>query len=127
MNPNTARAKGTAWETALVRYFTDRGLASYRLPLSSPKGDIQVNGRDVAVEAKNHRRLDLGAWFKQAAKSASARRVSAYAVLHKRIGVSDPGQSYCTIPIHYFATLLIEQRQLEQLLAEHPNQFKVDL
>lgn len=127
MSPNQARAKGTAWETALVKYLTARGIPTHRLPLSSPSGDLQINGRKVVVEAKNHRKLDLGAWFRQAAESAKRRGVDAYAVLHKRVGFADPGESYATVPIAYLADLWLDQIELENLQARHPSNFKVDL
>lgn len=127
MNPNEARAKGTRWESQLVEYLNSRGLACHRLPLSSPKGDIEVFGIPCAVEAKNHRKLDLGDWCRQALASAHFKCVNAYAVLHKRIGFGKAEDGYATVSVAYLADLWLAQKELEAIKLSSPKMHKVDL
>lgn len=101
---NKARSKGTAWESALVETFKDAGVDAYRLPLSSPIGDICLTHIPIVIEAKNHRALDLAGWFAQAQKSAKG--TLDYVVLHKRRGKGDPSESYATMPVGLFVELV---------------------
>lgn len=75
---NKSKAKGTAWETALVNYFRSKPWwRAERLTLSGKEdeGDIVVYPTDhervVIVEAKAERQMNLSAYVLEAEREAS--------------------------------------------------------
>lgn len=101
------RAKGTAFETAIVNYLREQGFpyAERRaMRGNQDAGDIAgVPG--IAIEAKNCKAIDLAGWMGEAETAARNAKVRRYAIWHKRRmkGVAD---SYVTIPAHLFVELL---------------------
>lgn len=118
---NRAKAKGTAWETALVRYLQGLGLDARRKPLAgaNDEGDIDVG--HWALEAKNCRAITLAQWVDEAdAETVNSRRP--VAVVAKRAGKGDPGEAYVIMPLRRFvasvllmpgATMALETRNEE--------------
>lgn len=81
----SSRAKGARGERELVRWFRDelgimatRNLQQYA---ESQLGDIVIG--PFCIEAKNHKRLSVRAWWKQAA--AQAKKADAIPVLAYRV------------------------------------------
>lgn len=101
------RAKGTSFETAVVNWLAERGVAARRLPLAGTKdaGDIAVDQWAVNLEAKNCRTLTLAAWVAEAdAESVHAGRP--VLVVAKRVGKGSPGEAYVVTPLRVLAELL---------------------
>lgn len=91
MNPS--KQKGTAFETAIVRWFESKGRFAKRIVLHGNKdeGDIDIGG--LHLEAKNCNSISLSTWIKEAEAEAANAGVPVL-VVAKRKGISDPGQSY---------------------------------
>lgn len=95
---NKARAKGTSWETGIVKRLIEKGFRyAHRNPLSSPDGD--VGGTPVVIEAKNHQTFALADWVNQAERSAT-RTGKPYWVFHKRRG-KGVGAGYATTSVDH--------------------------
>lgn len=95
-----AKQKGTAWETALVNWFTAQGIEARRLPLTGNKdrGDVEVPAWGINIEAKNCRAISLAQWVAEAdVETANADRP--VVVVAKRVGRTDPGEAYVIMPL----------------------------
>lgn len=107
MNPS--KQKGTAWETAIVRWFRDRGWNAKRIVLHGAKdeGDVEVEREDgwVNLEAKNCKAFTPSAWVDEAEAEAlnSDRPV---VVVAKRKGTTDPGKAYVIMSLNQFVEFL---------------------
>ena len=103
------KAKGTAAETAVVRWLRDHGFpfAERRaLHDRDDRGDVAgIPG--VTLEIKACRRLELSTWIDEASTEATNANTSIYAVVHKRRGKGDPGDWYVTLPLAVFAELML--------------------
>lgn len=100
---NRSKQRGTAFETLIKTYLQEQWSPDIdRLPLSGAfdRGDIgnfRVGGHLVALELKNHSRLDLGTWIAEAQKEATHYGALAGAVIHKRRGKGQAGDQYVTL------------------------------
>jgi hypothetical protein len=107
-----SKAKGTAAETAVVRFLRAAGFTqAERRTLSGAqdRGDIAgVPG--VVIEVKNCARQELPAWVEEAELERENDRAFLGAVFHKRRGTTDPGRWFVTMSGDQFAALL---RQLQ--------------
>lgn len=102
------RAKGTAAETAVVRYLKDRDFpyAERRaLHGTADKGDITGIG-PIVLEVKNHKTLDLAGWIKELEAEMKNANVNVGAVIAKKRGTTDPGEWYAIMPVHILISLL---------------------
>ncbi|MFH9977915.1 hypothetical protein ACH4ND_01380 [Streptomyces sp. NPDC017179] len=115
-----SKAKGTAAETAVVRFLQAAGFVqAERRTLNGVKdrGDIAgVPG--VVIEVKNCARQELPAWVAEAELERDNDRASLGVVWHKRRGKSDPGDWFVSMSGHQFAELLREQQGLPAPAAE---------
>lgn len=104
-----SKAKGTAFETAVCDYLRAFFPTVERRALngSRDRGDI-ANIPNTVLEVKNQKAMDLSGWLKEAKTEATNAGVTRYAVVHKRRGVGDVGEQYCTIPLYLLAELLAE-------------------
>ena len=94
---SAARQKGTAAETAVVRFLRANGYqhAERRaLAGSQDRGDVAGVG-GVVIEVKNCKRMELAAWIDEAEDEANGTEIAA--VWHKRVGRGDPGDWYVTM------------------------------
>lgn len=68
---NKHKAKGTAFESAIVTYLLERGRKAYRIAQAGKldKGDIHLDDR-IAVEAKSVKQFDLAGFVEQAQAEA---------------------------------------------------------
>lgn len=104
------RAKGTAAETAVVRYLREHGFpyAERRaLHGTSDKGDITGCG-PVVFEVKNHKTIDLAGWLKELDVEMQNADVNYGAVIAKKRGTTDPGEWYAVMPLYRLIDLLKE-------------------
>lgn len=104
------RAKGTAAETAVVKFLRDNGFphAERRaLHGTADKGDITGCG-PVVFEVKNHKTLDLAGWVKELEAEMVNAKVDTGAVIAKKRGTTDPGEWYAILPFRILVGLLIE-------------------
>ncbi len=105
---NRPKQKGTAAETAVVRWLNDSGFpAAERRTLagSNDKGDIGgIPG--VVLEIKNCKTIDLAGWLKELAAEMENAAAPVGAVIHKKRGTTDVGEWYCTMPMSVFVTLI---------------------
>jgi len=105
-----AKAKGTAAETATVKYLREHGFpyAERRaLHGTADKGDITGCG-PVVFEVKNHAKLDLAGWLKELETEMQNADVNFGAVIAKKRGTTNPGEWYAVMPVYRLLDLLKE-------------------
>lgn len=103
---NPPKAKGTAFETAVVRYLNSRGIPCERRALQgiNDKGDVAgIPG--WVLECKNHRSIALASWASEAERERLQASEFYWAVVHKRYR-RGTDESYVTIPLSTFADLI---------------------
>ena len=102
------RAKGTAWESAIVDFLTRHGFPhAERRALNgiNDKGDIAgIPG--VVVEVKNHASLNLAGWVDEALAEQGNDGADYGIVVHKRRGKGSAGDWYATCTVAQMARLL---------------------
>lgn len=108
---NASKQKGTAFETALVRWLEPWCQSVKRIVLHGNKdeGDIAVERyfTQFNIEAKNCNALSLSTWIKEAeVESTNAGRP--VVVVAKRKGISDPGKSYVITTLDTLMELLYD-------------------
>lgn len=113
------RQKGTALETAVSTFLHDRlgDDRVMRMPLSGSKdrGDIAgvrtVLGEKVCIEVKNHARMDLGTWLREAETERGNADAKVAVVVHKRHGKGQARDQLVTMTLEDFAVLLGADRE----------------
>lgn len=103
-----AKQKGTAAETAVVKYLKENGFphAERRaLHGTLDKGDITGCG-PVVFEIKNHAKLDLAGWLKELEVEMINANVDTGAVIAKKRGTTNCGEWYAVLPTRVFIGLL---------------------
>lgn len=90
------RRKGARAELAVVRALRAAGwsAATTRATSGHQSGDDIVTDAPVSIEVKDHGRLDLAGWVRQARSNARGRPA---VVWHKRRGMADPRDWYVTM------------------------------
>lgn len=104
------KQKGTAAETAVVRWLRDNGFpyAERRaLTGSADQGDVTGCG-PVVIEVKNHKTLDLAGWVRELEVEMGNAKVDFGTVVAKKRGTTDPGEFYAILPFRVFVALLKE-------------------
>lgn len=95
------RAKGTAAETAVVRYLQDNGfIHAERRALHgiNDKGDITgIPG--VVIEVKNHAKLTLAEWVKELQQEMANANADFGFVVAKKKGTTNPAEWYAVMPL----------------------------
>ena len=103
-----SKQKGTAAETAVVKYLKANGFPKAErraLQGSLDKGDISgIPG--VTIEIKNHAKMDLAGWTEELIVEMANDKAWTGVVWHKRKGRGSPGDWYCTMPAHVWVDLL---------------------
>jgi hypothetical protein len=93
---NPSKAKGTRAETAVANYLREQGWPAVErraLAGSSDKGDI-AGLRDLVVEVKACKAMDLGGWLREAGAEALNAGADFGIVFAKRRGKADPADWY---------------------------------
>jgi hypothetical protein len=105
---NRSKQKGTAAETAVVRWLQANGhpYAERRsLHGANDRGDVAgVPG--VVIEIKNCKTVDLAGWVTELKTEMLNADAGIGAVIHKRRGTTDVGEWYATMPVSVFNKLL---------------------
>lgn len=104
------RAKGTAAETAVVRYLQDHGFpCAERRALHgvNDKGDVTGIG-PIVLEVKNHKTMDLAGWIRELEAEMANADTDLGSVVIKKRGTTDPGNWYALLPFGIFVELLRE-------------------
>jgi hypothetical protein len=103
-----SKARGTAAETAVVRWLAANGFpyAERRtLAGSADRGDLAgIPG--VVAEIKNCRRDSLPSWVDEARVEAANAGVPVGVVIHKRVGTTDASRWFVTMDLATFAGLI---------------------
>lgn len=109
-----SKAKGTAAETAVVRFLQAEGFAqAERRTLGGVKDRGDIAGiPGVVIEVKNCARQELAAWVAEAELERDNDGASLGVVWHKRRGTTDPGRWFVTMSGRQFAALLRELQGL---------------
>ncbi len=96
---NPSKQRGTAWESALVRYLADNGFPHVErraLNGTQDRGDIAgIPG--VVIEAKNCKTATLGVWVDEAAVEQANDGAAHAAVWHHRRGKASPADGFVTM------------------------------
>ncbi|MFC4494035.1 hypothetical protein ACFPA8_07805 [Streptomyces ovatisporus] len=103
---SAAKRKGTAWETEIVRYLQEQGLAARRVVQMGrlDQGDIHVE-EDWVLEAKNVKSIDLADFVRQALREArNAGREYGAAVVKRRN--SNVSNGYVITDLETFARII---------------------
>lgn len=109
---SAARQKGTAAESAVVRYLADHGFpTAERRALHGALDQGDVTGiPGVVVEVKNHRKYAFAEWLKELAEEkANAKADTAFLVVKPRgVGATRTGEWMCVMPLADMCRLLTE-------------------
>ena len=108
------KARGTRLERQVADYLAEQLSDDRidRMPLhgKGDRGDIAgvrtILGEKVVIECKNHNRLELAQWVKEAEVERGNADAKVAAVVHKRRGEGDAGNQYVTLTLRDFAILL---------------------
>ena len=103
-----SKAKGTAWETAIVGALRTRGFVCRRKVLAGKEdtGDIEIDGIPVIIEAKNCNAMSLAGWVHEANEEAKHAKVNWGVVWHHRKGRAFPEDAYVTVDGRTFMEML---------------------
>ncbi|WP_309248665.1 hypothetical protein [Streptomyces sp. MNP-20] len=115
-----SKAKGTAAETAVVRFLRAVGFTqAERRTLSGvqDRGDI-AGLPGIVIEVKNCARVELAAWLAEAERERDNDGASLGVVFHKRRGKADPRDWFVTMSGLQFAALLRDHMEMPPLNAD---------
>jgi Holliday junction resolvase len=107
---NPSKQKGTAAETAVVKYLKENGFPKAErraLQGSLDKGDISGID-DVVLEIKDHKKMDLSKWVKELETEIDNANAFTGVVVHKKRGTLDVGEWYATMPFYMFLDIVRE-------------------
>ena len=115
---NPSKAKGTAFETAVVGYFNERGIPCERRALhgNTDKGDIAAIP-EWTLELKNRRRLAIGGAVDEAALEAANAHTRWYAAIVKRPRKGNPAEAFAVMPLSELVSLILELQSTQQRIA----------
>lgn len=105
-----SKQKGTAAETAVVKYLKENGFpyAERRaLHGTLDKGDITGCG-PIVFEVKNHKAMDLAGWVAELKAEIANAEAMTGAVVAKKRGTTFPGDWYAIMPFGLLVKLLKE-------------------
>lgn len=99
-----ARAKGTSFETAVVNYLKGNGFEDAERwgTTNNALGDLR--NVPLVLECKNHKKMTLSEWCKQA-EAASEKTGQLWAVVHHRPR-KNVSQAYVTQSLEQWAVLM---------------------
>lgn len=105
-----SKQKGTAAETAVVRYLQEHGFpyAERRaLHGNLDKGDITGCG-PIVFEVKDHAKITIPAWLRELEEEVINAKAQAGAVVAKKRGTLKVGEWYAIMPVSALVKLLKE-------------------
>jgi hypothetical protein len=100
------RRKGKRAEQDVARYLRENGYEAVTTRAASgyQSGYDIATDLPLAIEVKDHQRMDLSGWLEQAEQNATPERPGV--VWHKRRGRPDPGDWYVTMSGATLLTLM---------------------
>ncbi|MEV5360599.1 hypothetical protein AB0K45_09670 [Micrococcus luteus] len=121
-NRRSARDAGSRFEREIAEYLA-AALDDDRIERRSrngakDRGDIgglRVHGRRLVVECKNTSAVKLPAWTAEAHTEAGNDDALVGVVVHKRVGVADPGRQWVAMTLDDLAALITGQRHGHRL------------
>jgi Holliday junction resolvase len=105
---SASKAKGSAWERAVVSYLIDNGwpYAERRLAGDThDRGDI-AGVVSVVLECKSEKRIDLAGYMKELAIEMANDKATMGAAVVKKRGTTSAGDAYAVLPFELFCQLL---------------------
>jgi Holliday junction resolvase len=111
---NPQKNKGSAYERSIVNHLRECGFTvdRTRAGWTDDRGDIHgvsnPSGQPFTFECKNHRRDNLSGWIKELAVEVSNAGGMVGAVIHKKVGTTEPAEQYATLPVAMLVRLLKE-------------------
>ena len=116
---NKMKAKGTAFESSVVRYLRDKSFKRCYRPAVKGSADTgDINGivgrtRQAIIQCKNQRKFDLSGWLNDAVSQAQQEEVGGNALpvlVVKRPGVGEKslGETYAILRLEDLSSLLKE-------------------
>lgn len=106
---NNAKVKGSLFERQVTDWLNAAGVVTQRIPAGAVKdlGDLFVHdSRWPAIQCKNHARIDLAGWIRDAEEQAVNAHRTAGVVWAKRRGTTDIGRCYVIMTGDAFLTLM---------------------
>lgn len=106
MTGATSRRKGNQAETAVARTLREHGYTA--ITSRNARGGTQMGGDLISdfpavIEVKNHAKMDLAGWWRQAVAQADGQPA---VVIHKRVGHTDPNHWWVTMDLYTLIRLL---------------------
>lgn len=116
---NRMKAKGTSFETLIVRYLRERSFRKSYRPATKGEYDTgDINGiasprRQAIIQCKNQKKFDLSGWLNAAVSQAQQEEVGGNALpilVVKRPGVGEKslGETYAIMRLEDITSLLKE-------------------
>ena len=111
---NPQKNKGSAYERSVVNYLRSQGFTVERTRAgwTDDRGDIHgmhsASGRPFTFECKTHRRDGLPGWIRELAVEVENAGGDIGAVIHKKVGTTEGGEQYATMPLSMLVSLLRE-------------------
>ena len=116
---NRMKAKGTSFETLIVRYLRERSFRKSYRPATKGEYDTgDINGiasprRQAIIQCKNQKKFDLSGWLNDAVSQAQQEEVGGNALpilVVKRPGVGEKslGETYAIMRLEDITSLLKE-------------------
>jgi hypothetical protein len=104
---NRHKAKGTRWETDVVRFLAGLGLSTHRNAQHGSNDIGDIGGLELfAIECKDHRTHALAEWLDQAVREA-ANAGKPYGVVVFKRARKPVGDAYVLMDLKTFAALVI--------------------
>lgn len=107
---NKSKIKGTAAETAVVKWLIDKGrkhVERRALLGGNDRGDIAgIPG--VVIEVKNVKVMALPQWLRELEAEMKNDKADTGVVIHKKMGTTKVGEWYATMPADVWFKLLEE-------------------
>lgn len=108
---NVSKQKGTAWETAVVRYLNEQGFPVERRALTGKEDKGDIAGLPCwTLECKAERSIDLAGYMGEAAREAVNANTPNYAAVVKRRG-KGVSEGYVVMPLAVFVKAVTGRRQ----------------
>ena len=111
---NPQKNKGSAYERSIVNYLRecDFTVDRTRAGWTDDRGDIHgiqsSTGRAFTFECKNHRKDNLPGWIRELHIEVANAGGEIGAVIHKKVGTTDGGEQFATLPLSMLVLLLKE-------------------
>ena len=105
-NRASAKAAGTAFETAIVNYLRQWYPWVERRAKTGGKDQGDIAGLPLVIEAKNCVKTSLAQWVAEANVEAENAKVACGVVWFKRVGKTDPAAGYVLMDGETFRQLL---------------------